>query len=440
LDDTVHIAYALDDNYAELTTVSMASVLSNTGGSIHFHVMENRLSARNKGVIGELGARFPHGRWTFHGFRGDTDTLITDTHLTAETYFRFFLPEILPDLERVIYLDGDTVVEDDIRGLWTQELMGKTAGMTVDNINYAIEEKKKLLDLKPEDPYFNGGVMLIDLKKYGKAGFPGRAVGKIAELYAAYKENRIDWFADQEILNLLLRDEILPLSPKYNLQSFYTLYTEPLYSERENYALRDWTTALETPVIIHFAAGVKPSEITRQYIPSLFWERYYTYKALTPYADEENDRTRIAAYREADAKTEYGLLDRDTYIWKWNRWWPLFTELASKLPGLTAKKRLVLWGAGVHIKILMVVLATQNIFPDMIVDGLPENQGKNVFHYTAQNPSLLKGQQDECFVLLSMEQEKAAAAAANILKGYGFREDAYVHAYRPIWDVLNESL
>jgi lipopolysaccharide biosynthesis glycosyltransferase len=286
--------------------------------------------------------------------------------------------------------------------------------------------------------YFNSGVMLIDLKKYSHMGFPGKAVGRIAELYKIYKENRIAWSADQEILNLLLCDEILPLPPKYNLQSFYTLYTESLYSENANYSLRDWKTALETPVIIHFISNLKLSKITRQYMPGIFWECYYKYKALTPFADEENDARRITAYSKREKATERGLLDSQTYIL--NKWRPLFTELALNLPNFTKGKKLVLWGAGAHIKILMVVLATKNIYPDMIVDGLPRNQGKNAFHYKVQNPALLAGRQNEYFALLTMEQKKPATAVANILREYGFDEDGYCHAYRRAWEVLSEEL
>jgi lipopolysaccharide biosynthesis glycosyltransferase len=416
----------------------MASVLANTGKKIHFHVIENKLSDSNKNAILRLRARFSHGQWSFHRFQYGEKAFLTDNHLTAETYFRLFLPEILPESERVIYLDGDVVVESDIYELWNISLGSNIVGMAVNVGNNLFEDRKPLLGMRSEEPYFNAGVMLIDLKKFAEAGFPDKATNIIQDLYAKYKRNGILWYADQEVLNYLLYKKIFPLPPKFNLQSCCLLYTESLFSDEDAYSIFAWSNAFKNPMTLHFVDREKPSKITRRYMKGIFWERYYEYKALTPYADEENDRKRIAAYREYEQRAERGLLDDNAYIL--NNWYRLFTSLAARLPELMSGKKPVLWGAGKHCKALMAILATKDIFPALVVDGLPENRGRQVFHYTIQNPDLLKGKSSEYFVLLAMEQEKTAAVVADILRDYGFCKEGYYHVYEPIWKVLNEEL
>ena len=59
--------------------------------------------------------------------------MFVDKHLTKDTYLRFLAPEILPDgVSRVIYLDSDLVVLDDIGGLWDIDLAGNPLGAAPD--------------------------------------------------------------------------------------------------------------------------------------------------------------------------------------------------------------------------------------------------------------------------------------------------------------------
>jgi len=82
---------------------------------------------------------------------------------------RIIMPYILPDkIEKVIYLDSDIVILDDVSKLWHMDFR--------ENIILARQDlllkcrdgiaNYKELGIDPETKYFNNGVMLIDLKKW----------------------------------------------------------------------------------------------------------------------------------------------------------------------------------------------------------------------------------------------------------------------------------
>ncbi len=81
-------------------------------------------------------------------------------------YFRCLLADLLPaDVTRVIYLDADTLVRSDLTALWRTDLAGAPVGAVVDSLGTvrgAIDRWREL-GLDGDSPYFNSGVLLIDL-------------------------------------------------------------------------------------------------------------------------------------------------------------------------------------------------------------------------------------------------------------------------------------
>ncbi len=88
-------------------------------------------------------------------------------------FFRLLAPYVFPDLERVIYLDADTLIIRDLARLWRERLDGYAAGAVRDlfrTFRDAIEHLSEL-NLPAETPYFNTGVLLINLELWRRIGF-----------------------------------------------------------------------------------------------------------------------------------------------------------------------------------------------------------------------------------------------------------------------------
>jgi len=418
-------------------------MLANTKSKIHFHVISNRLSDENKAKLLPLSKRFPHGEWSFHRIDFDMSYFILDptNHTTVETYYRFFIPKILPELERIIYIDGDTVIIGDILELWNENLDGKIAGIVqcaILNVS-DLEKRMKIFGLKYDYQYFNAGVLLLKLREFEKLYTIETLPIIINDLFKKFKDNGVFWLADQDVLNHLFDSEKYAkyLNIKYNFEDPNFNFYHLLFGQN-CCNLREWNDANKSPIIIHYTNSKKPWHLNNDMMMSVHWRLYYKYKALTPFYNPLDEK-RIAEYerREKITKTE-ALLSTYTYIQLF--WRDIFASSAEYVKQVIGNRKLVFWGAGQHIAHIMGIFASRGLYSDVVVDGLTVNHGKAVFEYVVQPAEILRGKMEEYFVVLCMETKRARDAVAGLLKEYGYSENGFVHAYAEAYEREKKSL
>lgn len=172
------------------------------------------------------------------------------------TYYRLKMHELLPpSVERLLYLDVDMLVCDDLRGLFSLDLQGQIAGVVADVFptqRVLKHRTNSALDIIIEKQnYFNAGFLLVDLQKFRQEQIGERAL----EILKDYK----DFFADQDCLNAVLQGKTLRLDLKFNFQlSRLKAFREPknFKDTSENYEINctktEFQNALKEPKIIHF--------------------------------------------------------------------------------------------------------------------------------------------------------------------------------------------
>jgi len=437
--EVIHVVYCLDDGYAEHTCVSMTSMLANTKSNVHFHVISNRLSDENKAKLSYLSKSFPHGSWSFYRMDFDTSGFVIEPtrYLTVETYYRFFIPKILPELERVIYIDGDTVIIGDISELWNEYLEDGIVAGVVQNPGDP-EEHLKIFGSKYYR-YFNAGVLLLKLEEFKKLYTLETLPAMIVDLYEKFKSNNVLWCADQEVLNYLFNGEKYAkfLNCKYNLADYGSNFYYSLCGQNSR-SLREWNNANNSPIIVHYGGPQKPWHLGNELMLSLRWRLYYKYKVLTPFYDSLDEK-RIAEYdrRELLTKTE-SLMPTRLYIqWFWR---DIFIHSAKCVKQVIGNRKLVYWGASKHITHIMVTFTSEDLYPDIVVDGLAANWGEAVFEYTVQPAEILRGKAEEFFVVLCMETKQARDTVIKLLEEYGYDENGFVHAYAEAYERENRPL
>lgn len=183
--------------------------------------------------------------------------------LTTAIYYRLFVGSLLPKhLHRVLYVDCDTVVCRPISELFDHDLQDNTVG--------AIEEAEKFVGERlGVVPYFNSGVMLIDLDRWRNDDIESKT------LHFLDHESQRVFCPDQDALNTALSGSWLQLPVRYNLHGSYC---DKFKSESKN----------ADPLIIHYCGSEKP----------WFYAADHPYKAhfqnflqQTPYRDyQEPDR------------------------------------------------------------------------------------------------------------------------------------------------------
>lgn len=275
----ISVVLAADDNYAQHAAVAMASVLANTAvpEQVAFWLIDDGISSRNKDKVRQTVARW-HSRVSFLTIKNkELEQGFVSGPISRTAYFRLDIPDIVPaDVERVIYLDCDLLVLDDIRLLWQTDLAGNPLGAAEDPGILTSAGKKRnkteAFGWREEDSYFNSGVLVIDVAQW-------RVRDYAKQLRALLAKNRYRHH-DQDALNELFEGHWTPIPLRWNvIPPVFHLGWGVLKDTR---ARRQTLEALRDAAIVHYAGGYKPWEYDCK--PG-FNEKYYGYLHLSVFKD-----------------------------------------------------------------------------------------------------------------------------------------------------------
>lgn len=292
---TIHVACQTNSRFAPDCAVMLHSLLSERsaeGLAVHFlhdDALPEADLARLAGTVLEGGGQWlPHlvGQELVAGFP------VLERYGGVTAWFRLLLPRLLPDLDRILYLDADLMIVGSLAALWETDLEGRCLA-AVTNPLLGADRRRVVSDLGLPDPgrYFNSGVMLMDLERLRQTGLMGRA-----EEIARARSVPTPW-ADQEPLNAALWAERLDLHPRWNLMN--PILDLPM--RRLPWSPAQITEAIADPAIIHFIGPYKPWHYRLRHPYS---ERYFAHLRQTPWrAREVEGRTlRNSALRSLPAR------------------------------------------------------------------------------------------------------------------------------------------
>lgn len=238
------IAYAPDDKYLDQTIVSMTGAAINNP-YISFVILYSNLNTESLLKLEKFKVKT---KCTIRMVKVDPsefDKFPMSGWVTKEAWFRVKLPDFCPDLDRILYLDCDTLVCGDLTELWETNLEGNFLGAVEDV--WDVQKHLKRLGLR-QPHYFNSGVLLFNCKYCRENKF-----FDLVKSYALSTERKIE-FCDQDILNVVTDEKKVLLNPKYN---YLNTWWRNFYYEYDGQAEEDYLNASKTPVIIHYT-GIKP--------------------------------------------------------------------------------------------------------------------------------------------------------------------------------------
>jgi lipopolysaccharide biosynthesis glycosyltransferase len=176
----------------------------------------------------------------------------TDKHISKEAYLRILAPEVLPShLDRIIYIDSDVVVLDDLQPLWKINLGDNVLAAAPDYPRLPpviAPERRTALGIPQEWTYVNSGVLLLDLARWRRERLTQRLFDYIDRHGPALE------FWDQDAINAVLHQAILVVDCRWNLQA--RMYR----SGRRAFPMEFQATreARHRPAIVHFTGSEKP--------------------------------------------------------------------------------------------------------------------------------------------------------------------------------------
>lgn len=272
--ENIEIAIAGDSNYIVPLTVLLKSIFIN---NTDVHITVNFLH-----LIGAVSEDELQQMERFIAEHGHVMRRIAiseqqlgevpESRHSKSAFLRLALPNMLPEsVDKMLYLDGDIVVNDSIRSFYNQDISNVYIAGAKDPINIFGKEHCRRLGLPDDYAYFNSGVVLMNIKRIREENLQQKFFEYTRQYMGVINS------PDQDVLNGTLYQAVSYFPPIYN----YNYWTE------KDVALQLFTkdeveAALHQPVIIHYIGPVKPWHYKSIHPKKALW---WHYLRQTPYKD-----------------------------------------------------------------------------------------------------------------------------------------------------------
>jgi len=252
----VNLAFGFDRGYARQTGVAIASLLANSKDrcsyNIHCVVDDSVTQDLKASLDGLVKALDPASALIFLEANRDFDQGMRGSW-SKGVYYRLMLPVLLPDLDDIIYSDGDVI--------FCRDLLEAADLDLGENLLAGVMEESS--------GYINSGFLVMNLTRLRQE--------KTYEVWV--EQSRLEHYAnpDQDLLNATCRDRILYLPVKYNVGSY-------MFHWKRRYVIpsRDQHDLKFNAVLLHYICEQKPWKYKNQkasWRNRLWWE----YAKLTPF-------------------------------------------------------------------------------------------------------------------------------------------------------------
>lgn len=231
------------------------------------------------------------GRGTIDFLRvdsADLEGLPVLPEFTEAMWYRILLPRLLSDLDRVLYLDIDTIALDDLTSLWEADLGDAYLGAVSNVFQQNHRHRPAALGLPATQGYFNSGVLLMNLAQMRADDVTARM-----KECARKRADEIEW-PDQDVLNLVLGHRRVPLHPRWNCMNSILRFR----SSRKVFGRKALREARRRPAIRHFE-GPGENKPWHPECPSGDRDLYLRHLAATPWGavGEIGEAQRLTATR-----------------------------------------------------------------------------------------------------------------------------------------------
>ena len=285
---TIPIAMATDKNYVLPTVVTMTSMLENAHPSTRYEfyiLLSGDLEEKSRQRLLSVSENYNNCSVSLIDMKDRFSHVYTSRHITEATYYRLVLPSLLPNINKIIYLDVDMIIRRDLSNLFSTDIGGcYIAGVknphrllcADPHLDYA-----KFLNVSSLNQYVNAGMLVMNLDKMRKDSLE-------EEFFKFIEANKVIPSHDQDVLNSVCFSKIYHLPCRYNFMMHYEPKSIKNFGSdkwlRECYDKEDYVSAYENPTIIHYSANKKPwkkgcTGISRA-------REWWEYANKTPYYEE----------------------------------------------------------------------------------------------------------------------------------------------------------
>ncbi len=249
------LVFAADEGFARATAVAMHTALERLSPGIEpeVFILDNGVAEASRDRLNKvaLSVASREIRW----MEVPSERLLDHplAHITPTSYARLLIPELLPpNIRRAVYLDGDIVVKQDLSPLFQMDLGGAPLAAVKDfAIPRTDSELSNLRGLVEPKPYFNNGVLVIDVRHWRTEGFANRALGFAREF------GEVLGFGDQDAMNAALANWH-ELDFRWNVQVLMMHRPDLPRTELTDLLRHNRANLYRDAAVLHFAGVPKP--------------------------------------------------------------------------------------------------------------------------------------------------------------------------------------
>ena len=276
----IAIAYGLDNQYTYPTIVSITSILENASSHTYyiFYLLVDKKTFKkeNKEKFENLEKRYERCEINIIEITDKNFKNANTKRYPLATYYRLILADLLPDINRIIYLDGDTLIYTDLSEMYNLDMGNNIILGFVDN-SYKKAEEFGIKTYK----YIVAGVLLINLKKIRKENFTAK--------FFEFMDKNQDKLTqeDQTVINIVLHGRIGFLPPKFGIWNFVNKEVVLKHNNYGNndsgikaYDEKEILKAWNIPSIIHYVRA-KPWKVRTKHTNVQFHEDWWRYAKMT---------------------------------------------------------------------------------------------------------------------------------------------------------------
>ena len=270
----INVVYILDDDYLIPTVTSVFSLFENVNKENNYsiYLIANNLNNQSVDILNRLN----RDNFTIKIIQtslGELKNLHKQTKksycvATESALLKFKIAELIPEIDKVLYLDGDVIINDDLFPLYSENLSNFSLA-AVEDSGTLYTKNQTVLSFKR---YFNSGVMLLNLKKI-------RTDNGMQKLIELKKKDNNAQLMDQNIFNTVFENSVKYLPIIYNC-----LYVN-LIRARNKYSINDLNDKYGTnfdniqdlarkSVIIHYSSKDKPWKYNNTPLSNLWFSFY----------------------------------------------------------------------------------------------------------------------------------------------------------------------
>lgn len=268
--ETLHVAFCVNEPYVSYMCVALKGIACNHSNRypIMVHVLTDHISNKAKRLIDEAIYGNNSIDYLIHEVDDSPLEGVVVHHYTIFTWYRMLLPALLPDVDKILYLDTDTAVNGNFDELHDFNIDDYAIATPHDTDTFIDEPFLRCGYEKPKE-YVCVGVMLMNLDFWRRHNLAQKVIDWGLKNASKLK------YPDQDSINYVCQDLKTYIPLKYGVTK--SLFTKPyFYTPEYKDQMND---CLNNPVVIHYA-GCAPWFMESEHPLTDIWK---TYNRLLPH-------------------------------------------------------------------------------------------------------------------------------------------------------------